>query len=270
MISNIRTLTDTDSTDLPDSLCQIFLSEAWRHAAHWKPYWPFYRTTWTYTFTGDGTAYSFTATNLVDPNGDTVPTAMMPAAPNAIEAVFDTTNDVKLKFLDAAEFDRLYRANDDTTGDPRYYTVAQTQYVDDSVDWGWQTGLTFKLWPIPSNGDSIALVIEGFREPINFSEVNEGGDGTDVGGYYSATAANAVPDMPEAFHEAILWYAVGQAFAYLDEGDRSLFYIAKADNVLALQENRWFRGPTLDGPLVLNSGRGYTSGLKARLKYDFE
>lgn len=269
---NIRTITQSDSTDLPDTLLAIFVDEAWRHCAFWKQ-WPFYRQTWTYTLTGTGSLSTITVKQLIA-GADNVAETAQPATPNSIEAVFDTTNDRKLAFVDNAEYDRLLRENPDNVGDPRCYTVEQGQWKNNTItNVGWHVDFTFKFWPIPSNAAVYALRFEGFREPISFVTTADGySSGTVPGGYYSATPASAVPDMPTEFHEAILHYAIGQAFAYLDEGQRSMYYNAKCDNVLALQENRWFKGPTLDGPLVLNSGMrtGVYNQLPARLKYDFE
>lgn len=270
---NIRTLTQTDSTDLPDSLLAIFVDEAWRHCAYWKPNWPFYRQTWTYALVGTGSLSTLTVKSLIA-GADNVAEYAQPATPNSIEAVYDTTQDNKLAFVDNAEFDKLYRANDTTTGDPRCYTIEQGQWSNNTItNVGWNVSFTFKFWPIPSDGVTYNLRFEGFREPISFVATNDGfSSGTVPGGYYNSSASSAIPDMPVAFHEAILHYATGQAFAYLDEGDRSVYYSAKCDNVLAMQEKVWFRGPVMDGPLVLGSGsrRGVYDGLPARLRYPWE
>ncbi len=267
--SNIRTITQTDSTDLPDATLALFTDEAWRHCAYWPAQpWPFYRTAWTYTFSGDGSAYTITHKQLIA-GADTTAENNSLAAPNAVEGVYDTTNDRKLRFIDSAEFERLYRTNDTTTGAPLYYTVTQGQWTTQSLSTGWYVDLTIKLWPIPTNGSSVALRIEGFREPVSFVSLPDGASAA-IGGYYNATAASAVPDMPTPFHEAIQNYAIGQAFAYLDEGDRSVYFTTKCDNLLVMLEARWFSGPTKDGPLVVNGGRGWNTSLPDRLRYDFE
>lgn len=271
--TNVRLITQTDSTDLPDSTINLFLEEAWQHCAYWKPNWPFYRQTWTYTLTGTGTLFSFTMKELIA-GATTTATVAAPAGPNAIEAIFDTLRDNKLAFVDNAEFNKLYRANDTTTGDPRCYTIEQNQFaLSGANNIGWEAGFTVKVWPIPTNAVAYTLRLEGFREPISFVNTPVGYvSGTVPGGYYSATAASAYPDMPTPFHEAILHYAIAQAFAYLDDGQRSTYFAAKADNVLALQESNWFRGPTKDGPMRLNNGtrRGIHNMIPARLRYDFE
>lgn len=275
-ISNIRTIAQSDSTDLPDSLCELFLQQAWEHCAYSKPNWPFYRATWTHAFTGTGSAYTITQKTLIAANQASpwVAGSPPPANPNSIEAIYDVTNDNKLAFVDNREFDKLLRANDTTTGEPRCYTVQQGQWTDSVIDnIGWTTTFTIKMWPIPANGETYDLRIEGFREPVSFVQTNDDyTSGTVPGGYYSSTATNAVPDMPIAFHNAILNYAIGLALAHLDEGDRSQFHTVLCDQILAQQEKVWFSGPSHDGPVVLGSGtkRGAYNRLPARLKYDFE
>jgi hypothetical protein len=273
MYTNIRLVTQTDTTDLPNTTCDLFLEQAWQHAAYWKAQWPFYRKTWTYTFAGDGTDFAFTSKELVA-GGTTTATVAHPAAPNSIEAIYDTLRDNKLAFVDNAEFNRLLRANDTTTGDPRVYTIEQNEYADSgTTNLAWQPGFTVKMWPIPSASTNYTLRIEGFREPISFVTPPQGYvSGTVPGGYYSSTATSAVPDMPTPFHEAILNYAIGLAFAYLDEGDRSVYYSALADNKLIQLEAHWFRAPATDGPVVLNGGqkRGAYNTLPGRLRYDYE
>lgn len=271
--SNLRTITQTDSTELPDALCDIFIEEAWRHCAYWKPNWPFYRQQWTYAFVGNGTASTVTVKQLIA-GGDTTAEYAPPASPNSIESVFDTTRDNKLAFLDNSEFDILFRDNDTTVGDPRCYSIQGGQWSNTSAiaNVGWTVENVIKLWPIPSSGVTHNLVINGYREPINFVARGEDASADTIGGYQNTTPASAEPDMPISFHEAILWYAVGQAFAYLDEGDRSVYYNAKCDNVLALQENLWFMAPVHDGPVVFGGGsrRGHYQRVPARLRYDFE
>lgn len=272
-ISNIRTITQSDSTDLPDSLCNLFLQQAWEHCAYSKPNWPFYRQTWTYTFAGTGGAYTVTQKQLMAGSDNSAENAS-PATPNSIEAIYDTLRDNKLAFIDNATFDRIFRANDTTTGDPRCYTVEQGQWSNNTItNVGWTTTFTIKLWPIPTNAVNYTLRIEGFREPISFVQTNDGySSGTVPGGYYNSTAASAIPDMPVAFHNAILNYAIGLAFAHLDEGDRSQFHTALCDQILAQQEKVWFSGPTMDGPIIIGGGtkRGAYNTPPARLKFDWE
>lgn len=273
MATRIRLITQSDTNDLPDTTCDYLLQEAWEHCAYAKTYWPFYRQTWTHTFTGDGSAYTFSSANLQDPGATGDATAFRPASPNAIEAVFDTSNDRQLAFVDAAEFNKIYQRNPSSVGDPRCYTVEQGQWDESALgNVGWDVSFNIKLWPIPSNAGSYPLVIEGYREPQSFVVLNEDATGTALGPYYDATAANAVPDMPVAFHDAILNYAIGLAFAFLDEGDRTLFFMTLCDNILAQQETVWFRAPSLDGPVILNGGtkRGVYDMLPARLRYDWE
>lgn len=270
--SNIRTLTQSDTTDLPDALCDIFIEEAWRHCAYWRPNWPFYRQQWTYAFVGDGSTSTITVKKLIA-GGTTSATVAIPSTPSSIESIFDNTRDVKLAFMDNAEFDRTFRANDTTTGDPRCYAVQSGQWTNSPgiTNIGWLSDFLIKLWPIPTSGVTYNLIVNGFREPINFVAKGEDAASAHPAGYYSATASSAEPDMPISFHEAILWYAVGAAFAYLDEGDRSTYYSAKCDNVLALQENLWFRAPGGES-LVLNGGSrlGVYNGIHDRLRFDFE
>ncbi len=275
-LDNIRTVTQADSTELPDATLLIYLQQAWEHCAYYKPNWPFYRQTWTHAFAGDGSTYQITQKTLIAANQASpwVAGTPSPATPNSIEAVYDTTSDNKLSFIDNAEFEKLYRANDTTTGDPRCYTITQGQWSNSVIDnIGWTTTFTIKLWPIPSDGVTYNLRFDGFREPVSFVQTNDGyTSGTVPGSYYSSTASSAIPDMPIAFHNAILNYAIGLAFAHLDEGDRVVFHTTLCDQILAQQEKVWFRAPVLDGPIVFGGGqkRGAYNTLPARLTYDWE
>lgn len=271
MIANIRTLTQSDSTELPDALCLTFLEQAWRHCAYWKKDWPFYRQTWTYTLVGDGTRNTVTAKQLVAGADNTAEVAR-PGSPNSIEQVFDTTNDRRLQYKEPADLRRMIYGSP-TLSEPRYWTVEQGQWNNETItNVGWDVSFTLYVWPTPASGESYALRLEGWREPINFTTTEHGySSGTVPGGYYSTTAAQAVPDMPPAFHEAILNYAIGQAFTFLDEGDRALFYITMCDNTLLQQEDIWFRAAPSDGPLVIGKGKTTRWGHGSdRLRYDFE
>jgi hypothetical protein len=128
------------------------------------------------------------------------------------------------------------------------------------------------VYPIPSNGSTYVLRLEGWREPISFVTTNEAYvSGTVPGGYYSATAGSSIPDMPQPFHEAILNYAIGLTYAFLDEGDRSMFYVALCDNAIVQQEDIWFRSSPSDGPLVVGKGKTTSPGrMLGRLRYDWE
>ena len=273
---NIRLVTQTDTADLPNATLDLLLQQAWEHCAYAKSQWPFYRATWTHAFEGDGTAYTITQKTLIAANQASPWVAGQPSPmlPNSIEGVYDTTRDNKLAFVDNAEFKKLYRANDTTTGDPRCYTITQGQWSNSVIDnIGWTTAFTIKLWPIPADGVTYNLRFEGFREPVSFVQTNDAyTSGTVPGGYYSSTAASAVPDMPIAFHNAILNYAIGLAFSYIDEPERSNYHTALCDQILAQQEAVWFRAPMNDGPVVLGGGnrRGVYNTLPARLKYDWE
>lgn len=266
----LRSLTQTDSDEIPDTLADHFLETAWQHCSAWKANWPFYRKTWTYTFAGDASTDSFTLWELVDDGSDSDADVALPAMPNSIEQVFDVTNNRRLLYMDIADYRRVRYGTDlGRTGDATHWSFEGGEYTNSGLtNVGWDVAAKFYLWPLPAT--SVTLRIEGWRQPISFVTLNEGASGTPAGGYYSATAANAVPDMPAPFHEAILNYAIGQAFVYLDEGDRALFYIQLCDNKLALLEDQWFRAVPSDGPIVMNGKPRWTTALPERLRYDFE
>lgn len=270
MQSRLRDLTQTDSSEISDVLANLFIEEGWRHCAYWHPHWPFYRQTWTYSLAGP--LNTITSKQLVA-GADNVAEVALPATPNSIVGIFDATNDRKLEFVPYDSFMDLALLHPDTTGDPRRWTIEQGQFKDETItNIGWAVAFTIRLWPTPPSGDTYNLEFYGFREPISFVDTNDGyGSGTVPGGYYSTTAATAIPDMPIPFHEAILWYAVGQAFAYLDEGDKTVFYSAKADNILRQQEAVWFRLPPSDQPIVMGSdGLGFATRRRHRLPYQWE
>lgn len=271
MRTRIREITQVDAGEISDGLADSFLSEAWRHCAFWKTDWPFYRQTWTHTFVGDGANDTITMKDLVAGATDEA-TVARPATPNAIEQVFDVTRQRQLRHLDPADFNKLRYGSSGVTssGDPTHWTVVAGQYRNDTIEnVGWDVGFDIRIWPVPTT--TVELRLEGTREPINFAEPSYGYVAGDVpGGYHNAEPELAVPDMPPAFHQAILNYAIGLAFTFLDEGDRSLFYIQLCDNILVQQEDNWFRLPPSDGPLRINGGNRFDQHLPSRMRFDWE
>jgi hypothetical protein len=261
MRTNIRTVTQTDSTELPDATIDMMLSEALQHCAYYVRYWPFYRNNWTVSQLAND--FDLTLTGLVDQDANNTATLYHFTRQNQITQIVDTTNNRTLEWITWEEMVALREIGTGTGTGPTQWAFSNSS-VADTIDVGYVSPWTIYFYPTPSAAYS--LRIDGFRDPIDWVDALDGGS-SDVGGYIAA----GEPDMPHTFHPAIQNYATGLALAYLDEGDRSIFYLTLAENVLRQQQEIWTSMPQSNAPLVMGGdGLTYTKTLPRRLRYSWE
>lgn len=261
MRSNIRTLTQTDSTELPDALVDMMLSESLQHCSSWTRYWPFYRNSWSVSLLAAD--YDITLQNLIDPAASGATTAYHFMRLNQITSVIDTTNDVPLKWVTWDELIAMRETTTSSATGPICWSFSNVA-VADTINLGYVSPWLIYIFPTPT--DAVTIRIDGYRDPIDWVTALDGGT-SDVGGYIAA----GEPDMPHPFHPAIQNFAVGLALAYLDEGDRSMFYMALADNILRQQQEIWLSTPQSGAPLIVGGdGTSALGQLPSRLRYPWE
>lgn len=117
------------------------------------------------------------------------------------------------------------------------FEEAQRSFVDASGEplfWTVNAGV-LRLYPTPDA--AFTLTAYGFREPVEW--VN--GD------------SSLQSDMPEAFDDVILEWAIGRAFQRQEDGDLGVMHLDQAEVLLRNLQKRWMRHAS-SAPLVLNDG----------------
>lgn len=144
--SFVRTSLDTDADELPDTLLNVFVEEAFDHAMNSSNQWSFYATVNTISTAAGTQAYDF---------GSATPHAGI-AQP--LQSIVDVRGD---NFTLANLSHQTVRASMRRTS------------PSSARPWGWsEHGTSLYLWPIP---DSVyTLEIAGYREPLDWMA---GGDG---------------------------------------------------------------------------------------------
>lgn len=197
--TDIRAITDLDSTDLPDATLDMFLRDGARYAQRFNQgLWPFFEELWTFDTVDEQAAYDMDTEVAEDHASDYLVAQIRTVR----------RDDLTLIPWNRDTYERTVRVDATTEGKPSYWTL-------------WGENLT--LYPVP---DGIyTLTVRGWRKGMNWI-----GDGT---------TATVVSDMPEEFDDAILQWALGDTYAHQDEPATSLYYHNRADLTLTQLEDQY-------------------------------
>lgn len=142
--NTVRSITDLDATDLPDSLLNLYIRDGYYRILDVEKRWPFLEVTFTLTTQANVRAYDVSSLT-------SEPVAQ-------VASIVDNTGvGARLSMIGYDAGEGVYLGSYDTSGDPLFYAV-----------WGNQ----IHLYPKPNN--SRQLTCRGYREPIDWQ--TEGGD----------------------------------------------------------------------------------------------
>ena len=134
----VRSITDLDATDLPDSLLNVYLRDGYYRILYLEKRWSFLEKTFTFSTVAEQRAYTisdFTA----DPIGQVV-------------SIVDNNNiGFRLDMVGHDMAEQTYVGSYDTSGDPLFYSI-------------WEGKV--HLFPKPNNVRT--LVVRAYREPIDW------------------------------------------------------------------------------------------------------
>ena len=134
----VRSITDLDATDLPDSLLNVYLRDGYYRILDLEKRWSFLEKTFTFSTVAEQRAYTisdFTA----DPIGQVV-------------SIVDNNNiGFRLDMVGHDMAEQTYVGSYDTSGDPLFYSI-------------WEGKV--HLFPKPNNVRT--LVVRAYREPIDW------------------------------------------------------------------------------------------------------
>lgn len=142
MRDNIRNSLDVDTTDIPDSLLDVWVREGWQRVVRRLRRWPFLEKTSTFN------TVAATANYLYATIGSNVDSVQKITGP-----------DRDLNYIPIEQAERMYPRNTSSVGRPLYWTR-------------WAKGLT--LWPTPTAIESMQF--RYYEAPIEW--VSTGAAGT--------------------------------------------------------------------------------------------
>lgn len=211
----IRGHLEVDDEELPDTLLNIYLQEAFDRTMAADNRWPRYEKTWTLT----KAAY--------DPND-----ADLPDQPDTITLPVDLNIPSIMSVVSAADGYRLVAINHEnaedlfapttmiSVGAPIYYSV-----------WG---GLMY-LWPHLGQDISADFQLRAYRQPV-----------------WSNSAAD-IPDLDPRLHVTLSYFAMSLAYAAQEDDVLEAIYLARWDRDLR-QQLKMMMEPVRHRPLVLHGG----------------
>jgi len=126
----VRNQLDTDETEVPNTLVDLFLRDAYNRTMQLEERWPFFQSSWSLASSPLNNEYArdSTISNLVQ--------------------VFDATGDFVLAQLDHVLAAQAYGDGTTMSGTPHYWS-----------EWGGN----IYLWPTPSEARSYSMI--GYRRP---------------------------------------------------------------------------------------------------------
>lgn len=142
--THARTVLDVDSTELPDSLFDVWAREITNHIQLANERWPFREASWSLTTTGDIAAYDY---DDISTAGSTL---------GSVVSVVDADG-VSLGWVSYDEAERLQYADTTPTSD-RLFSV-----------WG----ESVIIYPTPTTAET--MTVRGFRKPNDWVADGSGG-----------------------------------------------------------------------------------------------
>lgn len=134
----VRDITDLDSTDLPDTLLDLYIRDGYYRILDAGDRWPFLEKSFTFNTVANQRAYPI-ANFTADPIAE------------VISIVDNTGTGWRLDIISYDEGERTYAGSYDTSGDPLFYAV-------------WEGSI--HLFPKPSNVRTLS--VRAYREPIDW------------------------------------------------------------------------------------------------------
>ena len=136
----VRNHLEVDDEELPDSLLNVYLQDAFEHTIAFDNRWPRNEKTWT-------------VSKIVGNTTATLSDDLL------IPSIMSVTNGIqRLTYLTQENVEQMFsQAAPPTTGTPIYYSV-------------WGRELSF--WPSPSVDASYDVVVRGYRQPVWTNEAS--------------------------------------------------------------------------------------------------
>lgn len=129
----VRAQLDTDEDELPNTLVNLFLNDAYARTIQMEERWPFFESSWSLSSVADTSAYTLDTTI------------------SALVQVLDTASDFVLAQLDHAVATRAYGDGSASSGVPTYWS-----------EWAG----SIYLWPRPNTVRTYSLI--GYRKPTDW------------------------------------------------------------------------------------------------------
>lgn len=194
----VRNHLELDEDDLPDSLLNPYLQDAFQRTIDFDGRWPRYEKAWDVALIAGQPAVSLPA--------DIDPTQLL--------TVISQANGYRLVGITQENAEALYLQGNVTvmTGAPIYYSLFGTD----------ANGLTqLYMWPTPDvTAGPYSLHLRGYRQPV-WSE-----------------AASTIPDLDARLHFALAYYAMGLVYAAQEDEILEGVYMARWSRDLAQAAKR--------------------------------